>query len=416
MQAVVLIEAYSIFKSRRPPQHFSKHFETVYTYVSLCAQVKLKDVLLTLTQLANNPIATSLELSDDRGFHDTRTDLEGYHDYASWIVDAHSKQRLLVCCFLLDDQHSKLFGRSRTPCFTQSTFILPFPVKQSLWDLPGEYLTLDQTARANVWQAIDMQATEETSDIPRHDIFQTQVLMATLGDALASPNTYYPVKQPDWKCSLAIGMEQSPRAKLGLYTMKLCCAAPIRELMAVAGESWVMSEKISTREDFGTAQRNCKAWAEDRLDDTALAALGIPTSLDAINVATSYALKILELHWSHPRTGLPFQEWSLYLASLVIWAKGYFNKSNTKSTLRLSVPQPSEPRLSTQELDRAVLEVINKDPSNDIDDQQAKNVLLWTKTQLERTDVPHVSGLTNCALDVLGKLVARGSEDGWFGP
>ena len=53
--------------------------------------------------------------------------------------------------------------------------------------------------------------------------------------------------------------------------------------------------------------------------------------------------------------------------------------------------------------------------NSDINLEQAKTVLLWTKARIETVDIPHNCGLTNGALDVLGKLATRGDEAGWFG-
>lgn len=384
MQAALLVEVYSVFKSRRPPLQFSKNFEDVYTH------------------LANDAAALTPSVAHDTPLQGPDS---GYLDDFTYAIDARCRQRLLLACYILDQHHATLFGRQPTNCFsrTGNSMELPFPQSQTFWDAPSEQFGLDEPTPSRVWEAVD--AAESTQQ--PYDLFQSMLMMACLSDpSIDSSRDLTPILS---------AMEQSPRIKLAYNTFMLCRNTPVRDLLAVAGESWVMAEKLSTQSDFTGAQIESRQWARGQVHTSM--AFAIDMEMTPVNTAMTHALSILQLHQSHSKTGLLFQEWSAYLASVVIWARAYVASNVLPATPRLSIsiPNPTvEPRLSTYELDQAVSAILNSS-TGDIDMQQAKNILVWTKSKIERVDIPHNCGLTNGALDVLGKLATRGSESGWFG-
>ncbi len=366
---------------------------------------------LTDMQLANDPSVVDPEILDSGpmagttiGSISSMDDFGGLH-----TLDIQVRKRLLMICFMLDVQHATLFGRQKIACFTGAGLDLPFPERQSVWDAPSVRPTRDETSEQKVWQAISDGSTTGPAH-PGYDFFQSTLILAAVCVECPGLQTLSPedlVSQQDNYASLFSMMEQSPRSKLAYHTGKLCRLTPIRDLLAVAGESWVMSEKLETAKQFAEAQHRCQEWAS---------AKALEPFEEPVQKAVHHALKILELHQNYPKTGTLFQEWSIYIASVVIWARAHTTSKTPQRMLRLSVPQPTEPRMSTQEIERAASAVIASGASEPIDSEQAKHVLLWTKMKIEKVDVPHVCGLTNGALDVLGKLITRGNEDGWFGP
>jgi hypothetical protein len=325
-------------------------------------------------------------------------------------ADGLCKQRLLQVCFVLDIQHATLFDRPTMNCLPVAALELPFPSSQGNWDGQLDDAITDQTPRGKVWQAVE-------AALPRScDIFQSLLIMSSICEA-KTQGTFPIGNLSDLYSACALSkemVEQSPRAGLAYYTMRLCTATPLRNLLAVAGESWIMSEKLSTRKEFAEMQRKSRQWAEGIEQGTEASDFFQEHSQGSVLEAVGFARKILEIHWSHPKTRLPFQEWAIYLASVVIWARAYVTASTPERMPRLSVPQPAEPRLSIQELDRTVLGIIATDENVEVNAEQAKNILLWTKAQIERENVPHNCGLTDGALDVLHKLITRGGEEAWF--
>lgn len=387
MQAIYLVEVYSIFKSRRPPLQLSKIFQEVYQ------------------TLASDISAMAGNTSDS-----IHSGAVGYVDDMAFLIDAKCKQRLLLACYILDQQHSTLFGRSKTPCYSGAGTDLPLPWTQVSWDS-----TLGQhgetTTQSRVWEAIDISTLDESAQ-QSYDVFQSMLMMACLGDGADFDNSEYATNDDTFTSPMSSKMEQSPRVKMAYHAFMLCKNTPIRDLLAVAGESWVMAEKLSNQAEYTAAQIETRRWARGNPNS---ARFDTDPGRAPVTMAMGHALKILELHLNHPKTGLLFQEWSVYLASVVLWARAHVTASKLEQGRRLSVAIAPERRRSLQDLDQELPSVIAAATKGEVGLEQAKTVLLWAKARIEKVDIPHNCGLTNGALDVLGKLIARGSEDGWFG-
>ncbi|KAK3709086.1 hypothetical protein LTR37_011065 [Vermiconidia calcicola] len=396
MQAVVLIEVYSIFKSRRPPLQFSKFFEEVYAH------------------LANDPATINPTSTPEASIQTIRPDYFDDDFATSFMVAATCKQRLLLSCYILDQHHAALFGRQRTSCFSGAGTDLPFPASQTIWDDVAAPQVSDEPKHVRLWDALEGGSSIGSEQNP-YDVFQSVLIMACVcaSNTDMSGLEYTRVMVHDVDEIVLATMEQSARIKLAYHTLQLCKHTPIRELLAVAGESWVMAEKLSRKTDYTAAQIEARQWAKG--SQHAAMEFVLEREAEPVEKAMEHALKILELHQSHPKTGLLFQEWSIYLASIVIWARAYVTSDVPRRGPRLSVPQPTAPRLTEYELYQTLVAVMAAGPVASISTDQAQNVLLWTQMKIKKVDVPHNCGLTNGALDVLGKLATRGSEEGWFG-
>jgi hypothetical protein len=335
----------------------------------------------------------------------------GYLDEIALSIDGKSKQRLLLACYIIDQQHAALFGRQRTSCFSGAGVDLPFPRTQASWDASHTHHT-DQATHDRVWEALDGRDSDD-SGLQTYDVFQSTLIMACLVDGTDSDSPAYASDTNISISRMLSGLEQSPRIKMAYHTFLLCRNAPIRELLAVAGESWVMAEKLSNQAEFTAAQMEARHWAKG-VPDSAVE-FDIEAGRVPVSTAVRHALKILELHLNHPKTGLLFQEWAVYLASLVLWARAYVTANELEQGSRLSVAKTTERRPSLHDLDQELPGLLATAVNGDINIEQAKTILLWTRARIETVDIPHNCGLTNGALDVLGKLAARGGEDGWFG-
>ena len=335
----------------------------------------------------------------------------GYLDEVALAMDAKCKQRLFLTCYTLDQQHAALFGRQRTNCFSGAGMDLPFPRSQASWDATHRHLS-EKATHDRVWEALDDANLDEPGQ-NSYDAFQSMLMMASLGDGTDFDNPQYAADRNSSSSPLLSRMEQSPRIKLAYHTFMLCKNTPIRDLLGVAGESWVMAEKLSNQAEYTAAQFETRHWAKGVATSTA--EFDSDSGRVRVSNAVRHALTILELHLDHPKTGLLFQEWAVYLASVVLWARAYVTAGKLEQGRRLSVANLSERRLSLHELDLELPSVLTATTNSDINLEQAKTVLLWTKARIETVDIPHNCGLTNGALDVLDKLVGRGSESGWFG-
>lgn len=400
MQATFLVELYSVFKARRPPLQFSRAFEDVYRCLS------------------NDPEAAN-PLPDDVAMHGIVSYLDEYVGSRTRTQDIISKQHLLAACYILDSQHATLFGRQLTSCYAGGGMELPFPANLTSWDgytEPQQH----QHSHVRVWQVLDGGNMDKSAQHGPHDVFQSMLMIACLTDP--SAEGFHPSDPKKDLLPVMGTMQQSAQIKLAYNTFMLCRNTPVRDLLAVAGESWIMAEKLSNQADYVASQIEARNWAS---------AAGYPSDFSAstlsdndeqqppVHKAVRHALRIIQLHMKYSKTGLPFQEWSIYLAAIVIWAFAHASSSEisaaTMQRPRLSVPDPLQPRLSPVELEQTVTAVVSRSGSLAVEPEEARHVLLWVKAAIEKVDLPHNCGLTNGALDVLRKLALRGSEGGWFG-
>jgi len=411
MQAIILCEVYSIYKSRRPPLQFSKTFEDVYRNLSEDAE-------------ALNPETASP--FNDSSMQTATAPPDEYSEYqAAGMVlnqDAKCKQRMLIACYILDQQHAILFGRQRTSCLSLLGMNLPFSRSQRYWDAsPEEQAEVRYRRQSSgvprydqVYEAMSaVPSLTETAEDP-HDAFRSLLLMACLTDTNHDPQAlgFVSDNSPDLSPVL-FAVEQTQRMRLAFHTFMLCKHTPVRDLLAVAGESWCMAEKLSSQNDYESAQVEALHWARAFTEP----GFGFASDKEPSSVehALYHARQILDIHNHHPRTGLLFQQWSIYLASVVVWARAYAIGIEPRQEPSPPIPNTNNSPVSTRELKQTVMAFVRSEPTVTLTWSIARNILLWSKTKIEEVDIQHNCGLTNGALDVLGKLVSRGNEQGWFG-
>lgn len=253
------------------------------------------------------------------------------------------------------------------------------------------------------WPIHDMEGQQHPSH-HAHDIFQSMHMVGSFFDSRRDAAIGFTFG-PDDDLTVLPVMEHSPRIQLAYHTFALCENVPIRDLLAVAGETWIMSEKLTREEEYIAAQAKSREWAPRR----SASEFGLSDEQPQIQRAVAHALKVLRIHQVQPKTGLMFQEWSVYLASLVIWARAYALSSESQG-----YPPSAERRLSSPASDQAVSSLLTAGPDHDISLSEAMNILDWTRDKIESVDIPHNCGLTNNVLDVLRKLIAKGTAPGWF--
>lgn len=391
LQAVVLVEVYSLFRSRRVPVQESRHFRDAFRRLASDAEA-----------YPAHGIDSLVQLPEDYGVMSTGMTRE---------IQPQCKQRLLVACNILDRQQSMLFGRPRSDCLGISGEHLPFPQSSVLWDMPsaGHHTDLgfgsfsfDHTHHDYTHEAMNLVPT--LIDMPRfpHDIFRSLHMIACLTDPadVQLLSSWKPVDDIE-ASTILLAVEQSPRARLAYHVSMLCKHTPVSDLIAVAGESWVMGEKTMRHEEFRASQLKTAEWA----GDTPAIDVDAP-----ILRALYHALQIIDIVRMHPRTGLLFHDWSICLAAVVVWIRAYV-LTGPQSQPRACA---SESRRSAVENEQAVVETVQAGPSAPVSWDQARAVLLWAKGRIQHFNVAQDCGLTNWALDVLGKLVVRGHEDNWL--
>jgi hypothetical protein len=376
MQAILLVELFSTYQSRRPPLQVSRPFQDNYCTLARDVDTNSPNMLFT-----------------------SHESFEFAQDFAAVTFGCESKQRLLAAYYILDQEQAKLFGRHVTdvPDLIPANLDLPQPVR--IWDLdlaPGSADDWHYENRGSLGHAVISCPYLAVSAGEPFDVFMTTLALTYSSSggrdtALVSQNLVSDLGLP-------APLLNSAHVELVRQTRALCSTTPIRALLATAGESWVMAEKLSLYADYKAAQETVRLWTSTSADH-----------------ALAHALQIIRLHRLHPKTLLFYHEWSLHLASLVIWACTYARRSPNES-LRLSIPLSTNAGSVVQvdELDKALAGLEQVATSGSVVWEDAKRVLSWAKTRMEKSGVMRFRGLVSGAIDVLQTLVARGEEDDWF--
>ena len=244
---------------------------------------------------------------------------------------------------------------------------------------------------------------------PRYDAFQSSLIIAAIGNHADDLQVIGAVSDDEETAHppMLWATEDSARSQLAYHTFMLCRHAPVRDLLAVAGESWVMADKLPQQSDYTSAQYLVREWARG-----ASGGGGGGGGL-ALRSALSHAFAILNVYHAHPRVGLLYQDWAVHLAAVTIWSRVYTITAEERRP-PLDRPGSASSRHSPAELDRAVARLLAEGPAAAHTWADAQRILLWAQDKLARVDVPHNCGLVSGALDVLGKLIARGGEPNWF--
>lgn len=384
MQAVMLVELYAVYKSRRPPLQPSSCFEDVFRRIA--------------SDFEAYPTTAPESFASMPNFADVLSGMTPE-------VQREAKRRLLIACYILDRQHSIFFGRKLTNCLTISMEYLPFPQPSGIWDAAteasaqiayGHYAT-DQQIHGYTYEALNTIPTLVQSKTSPYDVFRSSYLIAGLKDvADGHVSSWKPLDDTD-ASALLYAVDHSSRTLLAYHMSMLTRNTPVRDLLAVAGESWVMAEKLAKQNDYSAAQLEAGSWARNT-----------SAGSDHSN-ALYHALQILSIYRSSSTPGLLYRDWAVYLAALVVWISSYVNQD---PAARQRVNDSSS--VAQHDLDRAVLAAIDAGSLMSISWSTASCILLWTQSRLQQLNSGHNCGLTNGCLDVLGKLISRGHENGWL--
>jgi hypothetical protein len=243
---------------------------------------------------------------------------------SNWIrwVELGIWQRLLASCYILESQQAMLLAREPAPSLFQGTGMdLPFPMHTSVWDA----ISLDEwTMAAQQYSSLPQYVFGATpgSLLVSCDVFQSSLLIAASYNrfdvTLPYSNTYS-VEEVDALLDNSFGTKQS------LLTAKLLQVTPIRELLAVSGESWVLSEKVSSPQSFTAFKTTLRTWAAQLWSS--------PTPV-AVHSALKLSVEILTMALTSPSPlslGMG-TDMGVYFAGLVLWAITTAASTRAKST------------------------------------------------------------------------------------
>jgi hypothetical protein len=388
MQAIYFVELFAIARSRRPPLQSSKPFVDMYHNLAREYNTDTTNTMFATIESFNSPYGTPANICP---------------------LEVEKTRRVLVACYILDTQHSTFFGRAATqvPDFDPATLSLPQPLR--LWDMPSTPAFYGETPYEHfVPQLLLPQATMGVQP-PNEplDVFTSMLLLTYTSKKTTSPSPELYSTQRHTPTPIITSLSTSPHVQLAHQTFALSAHVPVRALLAVAGDSWILDEKLGSRAEFAKAQTDVREWA----------------TTNAATAALPLAIEVLRLHRIHPnKTSFLFHEWSLHLAVLVVWAKAYAGRDSmvAKQWQRLEVPASLDAApsglTSGLELDGVVARLIGGGVGAGarVEWQDARALLVWAKGRMEKTGITRFCGVVSGAVRVLAALVERGDEEGWF--
>ncbi|KAK0660668.1 Krueppel-like factor 15 [Lasiodiplodia hormozganensis] len=288
MQAVFLVELLSQFRGKRASNSLSATFQGMFRKLA--------------ADHASHPTASVDSLVPLPPHSD---DLTLSRQWTAWI-GASEKTRLLTACAILEAQATTLLIRQVADS-TVPGLRLPTPAPLSAWDATqwAWRKMLPQLSSLFPKKAGAPSAAGPT-DGKCHDEFQAAQAVWThtsrdgaLG-RLDSCNT----------CSMAV--------RLSIHGIRIASSTPLRALLAVAGETWVFSEKVRS-DEHAAAKDTVKQWTSS-LDNSPVvdrpqqARNALREALMALRLAADTSIV-------DASSALSFgAELVLFYASLVLWA------------------------------------------------------------------------------------------------
>ena len=248
-----------------------------------------------------------------------------YERWTQWI-ELSTQQRLLLCCYVLEYQQATLLARTPQQSLINCAGLdLPLPSHSELWDAttPSDWA---MAAQQNPHQtAFVFQVSPNI--LQTFDSFQSALIIAAYYNHFNNPTPYL---APTDLTVIEHLLDNSAITKHHLLTAKLLQVVPIRALLAISGESWILSEKVPSPQMFGTHRATLRTWLNG------LWATGQETQSQSVKAALKLALEIAQHSMTVPAHALRLElgaDMGLYYAALTIWA------ATVASTARTSAPQ-----------------------------------------------------------------------------
>lgn len=329
-------------------------------------------------------------------------------EWRQW-VEWESQQRLLSACFVFDVHQALYHKQPRARAFSGEVgpFLHP-PCLDSLWNAS------DPTE----WQNQFLTAEVSTQQLPTNQsTFLRSVVMSSLATQLPfgetptylshfhTPPSNFPADD------LMNTFSTSPMAQ----TYLALHLTPLHDLLAVAADTWIFSQKVTPPERFRTAQKNLSNWAKS---PAAAQAAHTACRILSINLAQSYDVHTKSCHTNGIVCITNY--WSLYVAALICWAYGHHYQ------IRQAVQHPSTSQ-SMEEAVRRANGYVNGMMAFSVDDLINNRATATVKGETAGViDVVHrrlmiegagvggkCSMLTDC-IQVLVKIGRSGPRSKWF--
>lgn len=378
------------------------------------------------------------------GFHNP-TELEPGSDYETacrqWTdwIRLSSKQRLLVATIVLRTQKASLLARGTGQLTFQATD-LPFPCAAPLWDALSavdwvDLMQLNSSSPRCISEALEDSSIQRS--VP-YDPFQSAVLIAGCYNADVH-SIFLSLCDSD---SFEQGLAQGYQSQMLRHATLLSQNAPVRALLAVSGESWILNEKLE-QESFAAEKRNLRIWLDESWTVEAYerkvpVMKAVKQSIHVLRLcvdASEEKPPALPLHW----------EMMAHISVLVLWAIAHRVSEICKQlgpapglNTVFSSPGSTHHSITTLSADspdhmQRVRDFLGfADEATNVSDLRAQwysgsvplaqwrlgvtAMLQWVSMRLEKAnpDQRSRSDVLSAAINSLSRLCERGWEPGWF--
>jgi hypothetical protein len=302
LQAIFLVEVFALNFARRCSRAFSARFIAMFSQVGLGMTQKnhkANTSQLVVPPVAGPPSITNLLLEDP-------PDDSSVHDRWLHWVRLSVKYRLLVCCYLVESRHHPMLPPERkSPSIQIIMDDLHFPSHETLWEAQDPQQWWLHTQEYSMMPSCIAEAIDNPI-AGSYDVFQSSVLIA----ALYPPFSY---GTPHLQPAVEHLLHDDLSTKQQLAIAKLVQLAPIRALLAVSGESWILGTKVTSQEEFAKYETELHLWVAhlwSSMDDS-------QSTMEALRLSVKILASSLN---AHETSDLGFNDLGLLFAGLVLWA------------------------------------------------------------------------------------------------
>jgi len=258
--------------------------------------------------------------------------------WTQWI-GFMSWQHLLSACYILESQQVMLLAREpHSSMFQGNGFDLPLPAHPKLWGAtsPEEWTVKARECPQTAQYLYEVNSA--TASLP-HTPFQSAMAIAANYNHFGLSQTYMDMTAVQ---NISHLIDNSVSTRYKLLTARLIRVTPIRALLAVSGESWILSEKVSSQETFAELRQALRSWIRQLWPST-------PNSTPSpvsVKEALRLSIKILQLALSDLPDSSSFDmgsDMGIYFAALVLWAL----TAAATSRIRTASQTPQKPTIRT---------------------------------------------------------------------
>ncbi|KIW74987.1 hypothetical protein Z517_11758 [Fonsecaea pedrosoi CBS 271.37] len=304
LQTVFLLEILSKYCARRVEVEMSARFRSLFASLDQARRT-----------LATDPLAVFRTLPKER----TPDDIQRAHKF--WL-EHETRRRILQACTVLDLQQVTLFEQPATIVHHERPrrdspnglrVNVSLPCSERLWETSpiDDWIAMASGSDAPSSSSKARGSRPDQGSASSLDYFQIQVSLA------ANPNLpldqLLPRKDQTGECA--------SRLIFNRHARDMAKNTPVRQLLVVSGESWIIGKKLENEAEFQDAKRNLRVWVDSNRESRAAVWHATQLIRSRAKFSTSDATNT-DLSFTFHDTHMLHEPWTFYLAALVCWAYG----------------------------------------------------------------------------------------------